>query len=65
MGVLSHLMDQADAGRELEDIRNSFKGESSVDEALLPVYGDLAGAVLGRLGLLSQVIRMRWDRLVG
>ena len=25
LGVLSHLMDRADAGRELEDIRNSFK----------------------------------------
>ena len=62
LGVLSHLMDQADAGRELEDIRNSFKEKAPVDEALLPVYGGLGwrcswpatGCCRG------QVIRMRW-----
>ena len=61
LGVLSHLMDQVDAGRELEDIRNSFKEKAPSMKPYSGLWGlgwrcswPATGCCRG------QVIRMRW-----
>ena len=53
LGVLSHLMDQADAGRELEDIRNSFKEKAPSMKPYFRFMGTWLALFLAGYGLLS------------
>lgn len=53
LGVLSHLMDRADAGRELEDIRNSFKEKAPSMKPYFRFMGTWLALFLAGYGLLS------------
>lgn len=53
LGVLSHLMDQVDAGRELEDIRNSFKEKAPSMKPYFRFMGTWLALFLAGYGLLS------------
>ena len=53
LGVLSHLMDQADAGRELEDIRNSFKEKAPSMKPYFRFMGTWLALFLAGFGLMS------------
>lgn len=53
LGVLSHLMDREDAGRELEDIRNSFKEKAPSMKPYFQFMGTWLALFLIGYGLLS------------